>query len=182
VRWALGLWDERVLRDLPEWPDDPPVIHALSRLDFWEIVALARAAGLAKRALAESDPPAPGSPTLDRFEGMKRQWLASGLPELVAARHAFREFLQGWTRQRGWGRLGLVTFGRLLAQVEPYRARWALQHLPYAVARRIRPAIKDMGGSHAVWEGAVLRVAWERLAAEGQTRSLEGLTREHRCV
>jgi hypothetical protein len=195
LRWVLGLWDERVLRDLPEWPDDPPVILALSLLDFGEVVALARASGLAKRALAEAEAPPPGSPARDRFEDFQRQWLASGLPELAAARSDFRASLQegapfrgakgdsrGGSGTRGWGRLGLVTFGRLLARVEPYRARWALQHLPYSVARRIRPAIKDLGARHAVWEGAILRAAWERLAAEGQIRSLEGVTREYRCV
>jgi hypothetical protein len=184
LRWALELWDERVLRDLPEWPDDPPVILALCRLDFWEVVAVARASGLAKRALAEADAPPPRSPARDRFEGFQRLWLASGLPELAEARRCFREFLEGEgsSTRRGWGRLGLVTFGRLLARVEPYRARWALQHLPYSVARRIRPTIKDLGTHHAVWEGAILRAAWERLAAEGLIRSLEGLTREFRYL
>jgi hypothetical protein len=182
VRWALGLWDERILRDLPEWPDDPPVILALCRLDFWEVVALARGAGLAKRALAEADAPPPGSAARVRFEVFQHHWLASGLPALAEARRCFRESLQGWTGQRGWGRLGLVTFGRLLARVEQYRARWALQHLPYSVARRIRPGIKDPGAEHAVWEGAILRAAWERLASEGQIRPLEGPTRDYRCV
>jgi hypothetical protein len=180
--WALGLWDERVLHDLPEWPDDPLIIPAVCRLDFWEVMALARASGLAKWALAEADAPPPGSPARNRFDGFQRHWLASGLPDLAEARRFFGESLPAWSRRRGWGRLGLVTFGRLLARVEPYRARWALQHLPYSVARRIRPAIKDPGTHHAVWEGAILRVAWERLAAEGLIRSLEGLTREHRCV
>jgi hypothetical protein len=182
LRWALALWDERVLRDLPEWPGDPPVILALCRLDFWEVVALARASGLAKWALAEADAPPRRAAARDRYDDFQRHWRASGLPDLAAARRSFREFFLGWTGPRGGGRLGLVTFGRLLARVEPYRARWALQHLPYPVARRIRPAIKDLGAEHAVWEGAILRVAWERLAAAGQVRSMEGLTREYRCL
>jgi hypothetical protein len=182
LRWVLALWDERILRDLPEWPDDPPIIRALCQLDFREVVALARAAGLAKLALAEPDAPPRRAQARERFADFQRQWLASGLPDLTEARRSSPAFLQGWTGPRGWGRLGLVTFGRLLARVEPYRARWALQHLPYSAARRIRPAIKELGTQHAAWESAILRVAWERLAAAGEIRSVECLTREYRCL
>src|SRR5262249_21174878 len=157
-----------------EWPDDPPVVLALSRLDFWEVVALARVAGLAKRALADVAPPPPGSPARDRFDAFQRSWLESNHSWLAAARSAFHESLRGWAQKRGSGSLGLVTFGRLLARVEPYRARWALQHLPYTVARRLRPAITDLGEHQAVWEGTVLQTAWERLVAEGQIRSPGG--------
>ena len=73
--------------------------------------------------------------------------------------------------------LGLVTFGRLLAGVEPYRARWALQHLPYGVARRIRPLIQAGGEAQGVAERQILRIAWECLIDEGQIRSPGGLTR-----
>jgi hypothetical protein len=182
LRWVLALWDERVVRDLPEWPNDSPVILALTRLDFWEVVALARALGLAKRALAEASPPPMGSPARARFEFFLAFWHEGRLPARDEARNHFATFVRGWPQTRGWGRLGLVTFGRLLACVEPYRARWALQHLPYAVARRIRPTIKDPGEIHAAWEGMLLCVAWDRLATEGQVRSQEGLTREYRCL
>ncbi len=34
--------------------------------------------------------------------------------------------------------LGLVTVARLLASVDPHRARWALQHIPYNLAKFLR--------------------------------------------
>jgi len=182
LRWALGLWDERIVGDLPERPEDPPVILALSRLDLWEIVALARASGLAKRALAAHNSPPLGARARDRFDHFQRHWGERNRSSLADARRSFHAELKGRHQKRGWGRLGLVTFGCLLARAEPYRARWALQHLPYSVGRRIRPAIRDRGESQSYWEGEVLRVAWERLVAEGQIRSMGGLTREHRYL
>ena len=180
LRWALGLWDERIVGDLPEWPDDPPVILALSRLNLWEIVALARASGLAKRALAAVDAPPLPAPGRTRFDHFQRLWGERNRSSLADARRVFLAELKTRRRKRGWGSLGLVTFGHLLAHAEAYRARWALQHLPYAVGRRIRPAIKDRGERVTFWEGEILQVAWARLVAEGQIRSLGGLTREHR--
>jgi hypothetical protein len=180
LRWALALWDERILRDRARWPDDTPVILALTELDFWEIVALLRAAGLAKHALTAMRRPRRLSTwSRDRFDSFQRHWLAADAINLDEAARHFRLVQQGWPRKHGWARIGLVTFGRLLARVEPYRARWALQHLPYAVARRLRPAIKDLGPVDAMWESDILLVAWEHLAELGQIRSLEGLVREH---
>ena len=183
LRWALGLWDERIVGDLPERTEDPPIILALSRLDLWEIVALARASGLAKRALAPVDPPRLSAALArERFHHFQRLWGERNRSSLADARRSFHAELRHWRRKRGWGRLGLVTFGHLLARAEPYRVRWALQHLPYAVGRRIRPAIIDQGEFQSFWEGEVMRVAWERLVAEGQIRSMGGLTREHRYL
>ena len=42
-------------------------------------------------------------------------------------------------------RLGLVSVGRLLAAVEPHRSRWALQHLPYEIAKAIGARIEPGG-------------------------------------
>jgi hypothetical protein len=182
LRWALGLWDERIVGDFPEWPEDPPVILALGRLNLWEIVALARGSGLAKRALAAVDPPplpVRGRSRFDHFQGV---WAARNRSSLADARRLFQADLKSWRRKRGWGSLGLITFGRLLAHAEEYRGRWALQHLPYAAGRRIRPAIKDRGERMTFWEGEILKAAWARLVAEGQIRSLGGLTREHQYL
>jgi hypothetical protein len=70
--------------------------------------------------------------------------------------------------------LGLVTFARLLEVAESYRVRWALQHLPYPVARFIRTLMNPKSrrsSSLAPWEELVLEAATARLQAEGR---LEG--------
>jgi hypothetical protein len=67
-------------------------------------------------------------------------------------------------------RLGLITFARLLDVVEPYRVRWALQHLPYPVAKVVRSLMNPKTPPNAplaLWETQVLRAAWDRLHAEG---------------
>ncbi len=68
--------------------------------------------------------------------------------------------------------LGLVTIGRLLGDVEPHRSRWALQHLPYPVAKLVRPR---MGANTSlvsrrelvVWESDILDAVLDRMRHEG---------------
>jgi hypothetical protein len=170
LRWVLGLWDERVVGDLREGPDEPRVVIALSRLTLRELVTLAEAAGLAKLALAGDAPARLRSRLRYLFVAFQRGW-GQASPTLRSwARNDYLHFMEGRTRKQDqpWCRLGLITLGRLLAGVEPYRARWALQHLPYAIARMIRPAIKDPGTTVAASEAQVLRTAWNRLAVEGR--------------
>ena len=61
-------------------------------------------------------------------------------------------------------RLGLATVARGLVACEPTRVRWALQHLPYKVAKQVRAAmsLRSTFISEAVlreWEREVLRHA-----------------------
>jgi hypothetical protein len=67
--------------------------------------------------------------------------------------------------------LGLVTLARLLADCEPFRVRWALQHLPYSIVKRIRslmpPAPKRTAAVSRL-ESVILRTAWDRLGLEGR--------------
>lgn len=171
LRWVLGLWAERIVGDLPRWPDDPPVVLALSRLDLREVLALSRAAGQAKLALAGLDL-GPSQPrAVARFEAFRRAWGEPEPSDRAQARRDYEQFVRSRGRGRGWTRLGLVTFGRLLVPVEPYRTRWALQHLPYALARTIRPTINDREVTLSDREGEILRVAWDRLVAEGRIRA-----------
>lgn len=172
--WVLGLWSERIVGDLPEWPGDPPVIVALTRFGLRGFVDLARATGLVKLALAKVHPPPLGPRSRDRLEAF-RQIRAGVAPSTRAlARRDFLDLAASTNRRprntRGWGRLGLITFGRLLAPVEPYRARWALQHLPYSIARAIRRSIQDPDGTMATDEAEILRIARERLSDEGRLR------------
>src|SRR5690606_17663670 len=70
-------------------------------------------------------------------------------------------------------RLGLSSLGRLLSAVEPHRARWALQHLPYAAARLARPYLgPDAPGLSTAdvmaWEAGLLRASIVLLVREGR--------------
>jgi hypothetical protein len=132
--------------------------------------------------LAAADSPPLPARARERFHHFQRLWGDRDRASLAAPRRAFHAELKGRSPKRAWGRLGFVTFGRLLALAQPYRARWALQHLPYSFGRRIRPAIRDRGENESFWEAEILRAAWERLAAEGQIRSLGGPTREQQYV
>ena len=40
-------------------------------------------------------------------------------------------------------RIGLFTFARLLADSEPFRLRWALQHWPYPIVKLARSIMSD---------------------------------------
>jgi hypothetical protein len=166
LRWTLGLWTERIVGDLAEWPDDPSIIVALTHRGFREVVELAQAIGLAKLALSSVAPPPLRARDRARFEAFQGRWGEADAASRTRARRDLEPFLPG----RRWARLGLVTFGRLLARAEPYRTRWALQHLPYGVARTVRRSIKDCGGKVAAWESVILRHARERLIVEGRLR------------
>jgi hypothetical protein len=59
---------------------------------------------------------------------------------------------------------------RLLADCEPFRLRWALQHWPYPIAKLIRsllPGVASRPGSLLEWETLILKTAWDRLHLEG---------------
>jgi hypothetical protein len=67
--------------------------------------------------------------------------------------------------------LGLVTLARLLADCKPFRTRWALQHLPYPIVKRIRslmPAASRRVEAVSRLETLILRAAWDRLILEGR--------------
>ena len=176
LRWALDLWSERIVGDAAERPDDPPVVYALSRLGGRDLARLVKVAGLAKHAFAiESSGPSAEDEALARFGTVDRVRLGYfrrqvGKPDarLVSPARLDLESVAG-ERRRFHSRLGLLTFGRLLAAAEPHRARWAVQHLPYPIARLMRPRgtpplpLKAL----ASWEGWVLEAAWSRLLNEG---------------
>jgi hypothetical protein len=73
--------------------------------------------------------------------------------------------------RRHKARIGLVTFARLLADAEPFRLRWALQHWPYPIAKLVRSLMPPTGRrstSLLDWESLVLKTAWDRLNVEGR--------------
>ncbi len=175
VRWALDLYAERMVGDVPGRGDDPPVVVALSRFGPRDLARLVRTAGLLKLAFAESGPrPSPRAEGRVRFTaadrvrfGFFRRLVGEADPRLVPAAVADLDAIEG-DRKRALGRLGLVTLGRLLALSEPHRARWAIQHLPYGVARlaRVKRASPLPRGPRGTWEAWIFGAAWARLLAE----------------
>jgi hypothetical protein len=75
-------------------------------------------------------------------------------------------------------RLGLITVGRLLADAEPHRVRWALQHLPYNLAKFTRARVtltnpRVAGARLLAWEERLFQEASDRLRAEGRLANPE---------
>jgi hypothetical protein len=164
---ALNLWTERLVGDLQPAPDDPPAVLALTHLSSIGLYRLLRLCGIAKRTLL------PGS---DGLPSARREYLASRLQPPEDSR-LLQIASNDWTAATSFGRhalagLGLMTLGRLIGKVEPYRLRWALQHVPYPVAKRLRGlASQQVAAVKSVqaWELTILNAASERLEHEGRT-------------
>jgi hypothetical protein len=172
---ALILWSERLVGDCPVRDHDPPVIAALCRYDLRDVSRLLQAIALVKWALTGEEPP-PLRPRdrarLDFF----RARLGEPNPRIKqlarhdVARHAVAS-------RHEWTRLGLLTIARLLDAAEPYRVRWALQHLPYPIAKFTRTLMNPRAradSSLVAWESVVLRTALDRLVSEGRLRDEGG--------
>jgi hypothetical protein len=173
VRWASVLWHERLVGGLAERADDPPVIVALTWLRARDALRLVRAAGLAKWSAAGEDT----SPPLRELDRRRYEEFAGrlGQADPGLAKLADRDLAAlDRSGRHPFARLGLVTVARLLEVVEPFRVRWALQHIPYPLAKQTRarmPARRRREPSLEHWESQVLRVAWERLRGEGRLPS-----------
>ncbi len=166
---VLSLWSERLVGDFARRRDDPPVITALTGFDRRETHRLIRTAGLAKWSLILATPPPLPNRDRERFDHFQR-FFDEPSPRLKQlAKHDAAH--HGPTGRHEIGRLGLVTVARLLEVVEPYRVRWALQHVPYPIAKFIRTLMNPKArreSSLAVWETEILRAAWSRLYEEGK--------------
>jgi hypothetical protein len=175
--WALALWSERLVGDVSQVDADPPVVVALSSLGSRELARLVKVCGLVKHAFAiEGSRPAPVDESIARFTpldrvrvGFFRRHIGVADPRLVPLARLDLRAIEG-DRRRAHGRVGLLTFARLLATVEPHRARWALQHIPYPLANwmRVKEAPPISPKALQTWESWVLEAAWSRLFAEGR--------------
>lgn len=163
---AGALWTERLVGGPEHLPDDPPVIQALAQVRGRSLTHLVGLCALAKRAYLQHDDDLPGlDPHAQRhLEAMRAGWQhfqrSTGL-ELLA-RHDLRG--NPGVTARDLARIGLLTPGRLLATADPIRTRWALQHLPYAVAKPLRAASSRLPrgidpGLLLAWEGRILAIA-----------------------
>jgi len=175
--WVLSLVTERLVGGEPVRSDEPPAIVALAALSAHELYRLSHATGQAKAALAGD----PEGIAADRpLDGQRTRWLHDrfsnqfGPGEARPQAWALRD-LQGARGTEGMGRrrrlasLGLSTIARLLAGCEPYRVRWALQHVPYPVAKRIRSIMtvsRTVSDQVQHLEIEVLKAAWTRLTLE----------------
>jgi hypothetical protein len=180
LRWVLALWTERLVGGPAAGRDDPPVIAALTQLDRHSRYRLTAAVGLAKLSLAlepteteielaENEPMRPRD--RDRLSHFRATWESVeprfaqvARQDLATARSSGDSVLQ---------RLGLITFGRILVVAEPYRVRWALQHVPYQVAKftRSRMSVKNplvSGPTLVAWETQIFGTACARLRSEGR--------------
>jgi len=172
--WVLGLWTERLVGGEPERPDDPPAIRALSCLSPRAGYGLCRLAGLCKMLLAGHKP---GDARQQPSQRARWEWLhdrlAAAGPEFQAAvRRDLQAGVSSKVAHRHHpARIGLVTFGRLLAECEPFRVRWALQHWPYPIAkltRSLMPPAAQRSPLLVDGESLVLKTAWDRLTLEGR--------------
>lgn len=172
VNWVLALWTERLVGGEVERSDDPPAIIALCRLSPRSGYRLCRLAGLCKLIVAGHEKSDPGRSS----SRARHEWLEGRLPANTELQTIARRDVEGGRssrlpRRRHQARIGLVTFARLLADAEPFRLRWALQHWPYPIAKLVRSLMPPAGSRSASlleWESLVLKTAWDRLNVEGR--------------
>ena len=170
--WVRVLWTERLVGGEPVCHDEPPVIIAVASLSNLERYRLCQAAGLAKMILAAGlEPLTAAGPAVQA----RSEWLVGRLKSLDAraqewARREVQTFVRaGFSPRRQLALMGLATLARLLADCDPFRTRWTLQHLPYPIAKRIRslmPGPQRRSSGVSSLESLLLKTAWERLNLE----------------
>ena len=169
LQTALSLWTARLVGDLPRRDDDPLVILAMTRFDSGTLARLIHTSGLAKWALIPGLPPGFAIHDESRLEWLRKDVKDGDFRFVQVVKrdlHAFQT-----NAAQGIGRAGLTTFARLLGVADLYRARWALQHLPYTTARSIRALMRPdrlRTPMLSLWEGDMLRAAVKCLQFEGR--------------
>ncbi|MDR3634171.1 MAG: hypothetical protein P4L84_10215 [Isosphaeraceae bacterium] len=166
--WVAAFWPERLVGDVPERPDDPPVIRILTAVPLHSGVRMVRRLGLAKWAASRAALPTLRTREMRRFESLRD---ALAFPEDRFQDFADRDLaaLRGDTRHP-LARLGTLTLARLLSLADSYRVRWALQHVPYPAAKFVRsvmPPKPKVSAAWVEWETRILQVATDQLRDEG---------------
>jgi hypothetical protein len=177
VDFARTLWTERLVGDLPRRDDDRLAITAIADLSQVGLYRLFRLCGLAKLStLADRQALGLRLSAANRVERLSERFAEQVDPRLAKLAASDWAAAQSLGRHRLAG-LGLTTMGRLLAAADPYRTRWALQHVPYPIAKRLRTAASQSQAAVTavlIWEARTLEVAWEVL------REVIGPSREPR--
>jgi hypothetical protein len=172
--WALRLWTERLVGGERQRPDDPPPVVAMTRLSPRVGYGLCRAAGLGKMMLVGQ---MPAKRRLGPHRRAGWEWLHGRLAATDADfQHQARRDVQSVAASKipprfHAARLGVLTFARLLADFEPFRLRWALQHWPYPIAKLIRSLLVDASKHPPALvrgESLVLRTAWDLVTLDGR--------------
>jgi hypothetical protein len=172
--WALGLWTERLVGGEAVRTDEPPELVAVCRLSPRASYALCRMAGLGKMALTEEKPVKKRGPQpkRERAEWLHDRLAATDTEFQSLARSDVRSVVSTKLRRgRHAARIGLFTFARLLADFEPFRLRWVLQHWPYPIVKLTRSLMSDLKNRTPEvlrGEALLLKTAWDRLTLEGR--------------
>jgi hypothetical protein len=140
--WVQAFWAERLVGGPPLSADDPPVVRAIAGLAPKDLARLIRAIGRAKSRLSK--------------ENMVMQAVEDGEVDRSLFSPEFR-------RIRDLG---------LLQRVGPFRERWTLQHLPYAVTKQFRMKSDANVPEDEVlaFESAMLQTSWKNLEIQGKIR------------
>jgi hypothetical protein len=172
--WVMGLWTERLVGGDAARDDDPVALAAICGLSARAGYRLWRMAGLAKSIVAALQPTKGRKQQLERE---RDEWFHARLdasdPEFRArARGDVQSIAQTkLPRRLHAARIGLFTVARLLADSEPFRLRWALQHWPYPIVKLARSLMSDASSRTPGilrGEAQLLKSAWERLTLEGR--------------
>lgn len=177
IAWLRRAWSEWLVGDLQSLPDDPAVIQVittwksrdLSRLLFR--IALAKWSYLCKRE-GDAAPKSLSPEEMLHFRSFRETWGPRSDPLVALAQRDFQKARDLASAELA--RIGLVTIGRLLSVVNAYRARWAMQHLPYDVAKALRPHMTlDLPGVHpedlVSWESRILEIAARTVSCVDRT-------------
>jgi hypothetical protein len=153
------------------------VILALSSLTPRLLYSLTHAIGLAKCALAGD----PQSLLSNRTNWRTQQeeyeyWLLQHLGaedqqlrSLAASDLTSARQKDGFGPRRRLALSGLASMARMLVDGEPHRVRWALQSLPYGIAKRVRSIMAQTSNptpGQLRLDSILVRAAWERLARQ----------------
>jgi hypothetical protein len=172
--WVMGLWTERLVGGEQARDDDVPALFVICRLMARAAYRLCRMAGVAKLIVAMERLEGRRSNQLD---GLREEWFHGRLdtldPEFQARARADALLIARMRlpRRLHAARLGLFTLARLLADCEPFRLRWALQHWPYPIVKLTRSLMADATSrTPGVLRGEsqLLKSAWDRLRLEGR--------------
>jgi hypothetical protein len=171
--WVTALWTERLVGGESSRPDDSPAVLAVCRLSPREGYRLCRVAGLGKIVLTGENP----RKVAGRAQRSRAEWLHGRLSRSDSEfRSLARTDVQAIAasklpRRHHAARIGLLTVARLLADFEPFRLRWALQHWPYPIVkltRSLMSASTKRTPALLSGESDLLKTAWERLTLEGR--------------